>query len=265
MGDGHGCDAEAPKGSGKGMSGTVIHLFDGPYVAVDGERLHVPEGSKSLLAYVALRHRRVERRCVSGTLWPLGDDQRAAGNLRSALWRLRGAGIDVFNADKWSIALYEHVEVDAQLMYEWAERIINGEPSASDLAVQAHHIDALDLLPGVYDDWAIFDRERMRQRTLHALETLSRQLTVAGRHADAVEAALTAVSADPLRESAQRALIGAHLAEANWAEARRAYEEYRSIAWRELGVEPSYDLAALVSHGGPVLASSGAQSTALAV
>jgi DNA-binding SARP family transcriptional activator len=49
--------------------------------------------------------RRVERRHVAGILWPLGHDSRAAGNLGSALWRLRGAGIDILQTDKWSIAL----------------------------------------------------------------------------------------------------------------------------------------------------------------
>ena len=116
----------------------------------------------------------------------------------------------------------EHVKVDAQLMLDWAERIINGGAGAGDLAVVPQHVDALDLLPGLYEDWAIMDRERIRQRMLHALEMLSRELSKAGRYADAIDAALTAISADPLRESAQRALIEAHAAEANWGEARRS-------------------------------------------
>lgn len=55
-------------------------------------------------------------------------------------------------------------------------------------------VDALDLLPGWHDDWAIIERERMRLRILHALEALSRILTHAGWHADAVQAALTAMT-----------------------------------------------------------------------
>jgi DNA-binding SARP family transcriptional activator len=229
-------------------AGTVVHLFDGPFVTIEERRFDVPEGSKRLLAFVALRQRRVERRYASGTLWPLGDDHRAAGNLRSALWRLRGAGIDILSADKWSLSLMEHVEVDAQLMLGWAERIINGAVGPCDLAVVPQHVDALDLLPGLYDDWAIMERERVRQRMLHALEMLSRRLVSVGRFADAIEAALMAISADPLRESAQRALIEAHVAEANWGEARRSYESYRDLVRRELGVDPSRDLTAFVER-----------------
>lgn len=228
------------------MSDAVVHLFDGPYVMIGQRRLDVPEGSKRLLAFVALRQRRVERRQASGALWPYGDDQRAAGNLRTALWRLRGAGIDIVLADKWSLMLTDGVEVDTHRMYAWADRIIGGTANSGDLAVSPRHVDALDLLPGLYEDWAIVERERLRQRMLHALETLSRQLVAVGRYADAVEAALTAINAEPLRESAQGALIKAHAAEGNWIEVRRSYQLYRSLLWKELGVEPSRELSAFV-------------------
>ena len=51
----------------------------------DGRRLNVPEGSKRLLAFVALHSGRVHRWQTAGTLWPDGSDERAAGNLRSAV------------------------------------------------------------------------------------------------------------------------------------------------------------------------------------
>jgi DNA-binding SARP family transcriptional activator len=107
----------------------------------------------------------------------------------------------------------------------------------------------MDLLPGWYDDWVIFERERIRQRLLYALEMLSRRLVAAGRCAEAVEAAMSAVSADPLRESANRVLIEAHLAEGNLIEGRRAYERYRALFLRELSVEPGQYLASLVEAG----------------
>src|SRR5580692_9687981 len=78
----------------------VLHLFGGPFVTCEGRRLEVPEGSKRLLVFVALHRRRIERRYAAGALWPTGDDIRAAGNLRSALWRLNGAGIQVLSTDK---------------------------------------------------------------------------------------------------------------------------------------------------------------------
>ena len=224
----------------------VLHLFAGPYVTVGAHRQEVPEGSKQLLAFVALRRRRVDRSHAAGTLWPFGNEERAAGNLRSALWRLRRAGINVLAADKGSLGLRAHVLVDLHLMDQWATRLIQGTAFVRDLVISPSVFDALDLLPGWYDDWALMERERIRQRLLHALEALSIRLISLGRYGEAVDAALLAVGADPLRESAQRVLIEAHIAESNLIEARRSYLAYRDLAQRELGIEPSSELLALL-------------------
>jgi DNA-binding SARP family transcriptional activator len=222
----------------------VVHLFSGPYVTLGAERREVPEGSKQLLAFVALRRRRVERRQAAGALWPCGDEERAAGNLRTALWRLRRAGINVLTADKWSLALSGDVLVDLHLIEQWATRLIDERATDRDLAILPSVADALDLLPGIYDDWALMERERIRQRILHALEALSQNLAAAGRFADAIEAAMLATTAEPLRESAQRALIKAHIAEGNLTEACRSYRAYHDLVRRELGVLPSADFSA---------------------
>ena len=228
-----------------------IHLFGGPYVCIDGVAYQVPEGSKRLLAFMALRQRRVERRHAAGVLWPVGGDNRAAGNLRSALWRLRGAGIDIIECDKWSLQLAEDVQVDLIEVNEWADRLISGQAINGDLTIIPARVEALELLPGWYDDWTTLERERLRQRVLHALEALSREFRRRGRHAEAVEAALAAVNSEPLRESAQRVLVEAHLGECNWVEAERAFISYRDALARELGVSPSRDLNALVYDSAP--------------
>ena len=225
---------------------SVVHLLGGLYVTQNGHRIDVPEGCKRLLAFLALRRGRVERCHAAGTLWPSVDDRRAAGNLRSVLWRLRGADIDVLDADKRSIGLRKSVAVDVHEVAEWASRLVTQRPLLGDLSLSRPLADALDLLPGLYDDWATFERERMRQRMLHALEALSRAMTAIGRYGEAVEAAMTAISVEPLRESAQRALLEAHLAESNLIEARRDFLTYRNLVRHELGVEPSLELAALV-------------------
>ena len=225
-----------------------LHLFNGPYVVVDGERKECPEGSKRLLAYVALHGGYVGRRVAAGVLWPVGNDVRAAGNLRSALWRLRGAGIDLIESDNYALSLHSGTVIDLDVVCAWAARLIEGRAQADDLDTVAWRSNALELLPGWYDDWVVFERERLRQRVLHGLESLGRHLIHAGRHAEAVEAALAVVSAEPLRESAHRLLIEAHLAEGNVVEACRAYHTYGDLALRELGVQPGEDLALLIAR-----------------
>jgi DNA-binding SARP family transcriptional activator len=239
-------DLSLPLGRAPSELVPVLHLFGGPYVTVDGRRHDVPEGGKRLLALLALRRERVERRFTAGLLWPFGDDQRAAGNLRSALWRLRGLGLDLVLTDKVSLRLREDMVVDTQVAADWAHRLIDGTAGQDDLALGSWFGQALDLLPGWYDDWAILERERLRQRVLHALEGLSRRLCAVARYAEGVEAAMIAVGADPIRESAQRALIEAHIAEGNLGEARRAFDIYRDLVRRELSIEPSARLADLL-------------------
>jgi DNA-binding SARP family transcriptional activator len=224
----------------------VLLLGGGPYVLLDGCQREVPEGSKRLLAFAALNAHRVDRQQMAGCLWPAGSDQRAAGNLRSALWRLKCAGINVIEGDKFSLRLQAGTAVDVSVVSDWAIRLIGGSAAQSDLCLVNWPADAMDLLPGWYDDWVVFERERVRQRLLHALEALSRHLIQIGRCAEAVDAAISAVGVDPLRESASRILIEAHLAEGNLVEGRRAYERYRDTLGRELGVEPSQQLTDLV-------------------
>jgi DNA-binding SARP family transcriptional activator len=224
----------------------TVHLLGSPYVSYEGNRIQVPEGSKRLLAFVALHRDGVERRYVAGSLWPIGGDDRAAGNLRSALWRLRGAGIDIVECDKWTLRLGDDVAVDVYASMAWAERVINDRTNDPDLRVSTQNVNALDLLPGWYDDWTIVERERLRQRMLHAFEALSSRLASIGRYSDAIEAAITAINAEPLRESAHRVLIEVHLAECNWIEAHRTFVVYRDLVRRELGIEPSHELSTLL-------------------
>lgn len=236
-------------GNGHGNE-KIIHLLDEPYVTDGSRRLEVPYGSKRLLAFVAIHRRRVQRCHAAGTLWPLVTEKRSSGNLRTALWRLRQSGIDVLATDKWTLDVRADVSVDSHLMNNWATRIIEGRIVETDLWVPRGCADALDFLPGWYDDWVLMERERLRQRVLHALEVLSGRLVCARRFGDAVEAAMLAVTAEPLRESAQRVLLEAHVAEGNLAEAHRRYRMYRDLTRRELGIDPSSQLSAVLRSPG---------------
>lgn len=226
----------------------TLHLFGGPIYHHCGRRFDVPEGSKRLLVLVALRQGRLERRHVAGALWPVGDDERAAGNLRSALWRLNKVGIDVIEADKHCLSLRRGVAIDVSLVNSWAGRLIGGTATERDLGVVPTSIDGLDLLPGWYDDWIVLERESVRQRVLHGLEALVGELIARERFAEAVSASMMAVSADPLRETAQRSLIRAHLAEGNWCEAYKAYQRCRRLLWDELQIHPSSQLRELIGN-----------------
>ena len=83
---------------------------------------------------------------------------------------------------------------------------------------------------------------------MHALETLSETFSDAGRYGDAIEAGLGAVVCEPLRESAHRAVVRAHLAHGNRADALLQYELFRRLLADQPGLEPSDRMTDLVRN-----------------
>lgn len=231
-------------------AGVAFNLFGRPRVMVSGQMVAVPEGSKRLLVFLALQRGYVERGWLAGLLWPDGEDSRAMGNLRSSLWRLRRVGIDILETTKWVIKLRDDITTDAEVFDQWAERLIAHTPRDEDLKTPPCLLEALDFLPAWQEDWLIMERERVRHRALQALESLSWHLSDMGRFGEAVEAVTIAVCADPLRDSSQRALIDAHLAQGNVIEARRRCDAYIVTIQHELGMEPPPYLLAIRSQIG---------------
>lgn len=231
-----------------------LRLLTTPYLRVCDRDVAIPDGSQRLLVFVALRRDRVDRRVAAGTLWPTGGDDRAAGNLRSALWRLKRAGLDVVRSDKHNLWTDPSMTIDLDVVDRWATRLITSSASAADLALGASGPLVLEMLPGWYDEWIIFERERVRQRQLHGLEALSAALVAAGRTAEGLDVALSVVAAEPLRESAQRVLLAAHVAEGNWVEARRSFLAYSALLKSELGITPRRDAFEILVGSSPTAA-----------
>ena len=224
-----------------------VCLIGGLSLHYGGRRMPLPPGSHRLLAYLALHPAGIDRRRAAGALWPTVDEGRAAGNLRSALWRLQQVDCPLVRAEQSALGLREGVEVDIGRLEAWATRVLSGRPTHEDLSVDPGPIAELEMLPGWYEDWVLAVRERLQLRLLHALEELSLLLRRSGRPSAAVEAVHVAVLVEPLRESGQRALIEAHQAAGNWAAARRQYDSFRSLLRREIGVEPSAELTAVAT------------------
>jgi DNA-binding SARP family transcriptional activator len=201
--------------------------------------------SQRVLALLALHDRSLPRGYVAETLWTDVPDQRAAGNLRSALWRLREVGRQTVVARGSQLHLSLDVKVDVREAELVAAQLVSGT-LATALVLDPAIFEG-ELLPGWCEEWVVDRREQCRQRGLHALERLCGLLTSAGRYCDAIQAGLAAISADPLRESAHRALINAYLAEGNVSEAVRQYERFDQLLMRDLGLRPTETLRQLLT------------------
>lgn len=223
-----------------------LALLDGFELTRDGTGVPVSSGPQRLLAYLALHRRAIPRLYVAGTLWGDVPDERAAGNLRSALWRVKQLGLDLVGSARDRLSLSSEVIVDIHEAQRLAQRAIDPASDVCGLGLDELPF-AGELLPGWYEDWIILERERQRQICLHALETLCERWAVAGLYTKSVMAGIAAVTGEPLRESAQRALIKAFLTEGNACEALRQYGLYRDLLRRELKLEPSPRLTALLT------------------
>ena len=231
---------------GLGMSGTQLHLLGG-FALEDGDaRVDLPVGMQRLLAFLALKSP-VNRYVVAGTLWPNVSEAHALASLRTSMWRLNRAVPDLVVSDGMGLATRGSLTIDSREQEQFTTRLLRQQ--VEDDRWITDHLEILwprDLLPGWYDDWVIFDRERIGQLRLHALEHAA--VVMARNHhlAAALQLALEAVRAEPLRETANAALIEVYLAEGNICDAVDQYDRFRLLSQSELGVDPSPALGSML-------------------
>lgn len=215
-----------------------IGLLRGFELQCDDEPVCLPLSTQRLLAFLAMRDRPLLRVHVATALWPDATEERSGANLRSALWRLRSECCPLVDSSNSHLRLVQSILVDYRLVTVSARHLL--DPSTPcDVDELDESLFAGDLLPDWYDEWVVMERERFRQLRLFALESAADRLVAAGRHGQAVQAALMAVSEEPLRESAHRVLVRAHLAQGNRGEAILQYRRFRRALHDELQVEPS--------------------------
>ncbi len=221
-----------------------IQLLGG-FAAFDGDiELSLPFSAQRVLANLALHGPVVGRHRLAGTLWGDADEDKAAGCLRSALWRIGRACQTLVRADRTSVRLSAEVQVDVPQMRACALSLIEHMPVCTGHSAIASLSG--DLLPDWYEDWVLAERERLRQLRLDALEALADHHLELGQPENAARAALEAVGIEPLRERAQVLLIRARIAAGCHLGAVEAYERYARELQAEIGIDPCPQVASLL-------------------
>ncbi len=103
-----------------------------------------------------------------------------------------------------------------------------------------------------YEDWAIAERERLREEYLDLHLRLGELALSMGRPHEAVLRANRVLAEDPIRESAYRILMRAHAKMGDRAVALRDYRRCAAVLRQELGEEPmseTQELAARIRSG----------------
>jgi DNA-binding SARP family transcriptional activator len=205
-------------------------------LSVASRTTHLPLQAQRLIAYLAVSEAPIPRKPLAERLWPFTSQARAQANLRTALWKVRQEAPQSVTVGQ------EAVELDSGVSVDYRDLVRT--PIWEDLASMLSEMRVVaqlrsDLLPGWDEEWLMIARERSRQLRMRCLEDLSRFYLGSGNTLAAIEAAFASIEIEPLRESAHLALIEAHVADGNMAEAVHQAARLQDLVRNELGVAPS--------------------------
>ncbi len=210
-----------------------------------GEPVEVAPRQQRILAALALLGTH-PRGVLAELLWPTATETKAAGNLRTGMWKITHDLPSVLAISHDSLALSSQVIVDWHRLLERMSDIKS--PTAAPDPADIGALEGAVLLPGWYDDWVITEQERWNQRRLSALEALAEKFLAAGDGRRCAEAAAAAASIEPLRESPVQLLVRGHISTGNYYPAVKAFQDFKALLTDELGVEPSPRLQHLISE-----------------
>jgi DNA-binding SARP family transcriptional activator len=202
--------------------------------------------ARALLSYLILhRRRRIPRDRLLGLYWPDRPNARARRALSNALWQIRkalGPAADRLVTAQDTVAFEmqpgDWLDVES---FETGVKQSGALSGPSRLRALAGSIQwyRADFLPEMYADWALVERERLRELYLRALERLITLHKQRGDYDQALTYAQRLVASDPLREAAHRELMRLyHLV----GRPRAAVEQFATLydlLAEELGVSPT--------------------------
>ena len=227
-----------------------IQLF-GVVTASRGEKVIHAFRSKQtarLLACLAYRPDHFFRRDeLIDMIWPDADPLHGRNRLSVALSALRRELGDEL-VRPHSASGNSLLQLDGRMFTtdtSQFEKILQGiDPqSPADLRIaQYEQVLALyrgELLPGVDDEWTAGERQRLAQRYLTSVRTLSKLLIAAGRHEDALEHVRHAIQYEPLREDLHRLRVQLLCALGRRSEALTEHSTLVDRLKHEFGIAPS--------------------------
>ena len=220
--------------------------------------------NQGLLAYLLLqRHKVHSREILADMFWGEHSQQKARGSLNTALWKLKKAlepeGIPAGTYLKNSHSGEIGFNKDSQywLDVEIFERGINQILTLPFQTIEESHLVDLnkvlglykgDLLEGLYEDWALRERERLRALYLRSLIYLLQFYDFHRAYEKAISYGQRILDLDPLREEIHREMIRLYWENGQRAMAARQYEICRTTLDKELGITPMEDTQRLYTQ-----------------
>lgn len=238
----------------------VLHLsLFGSFTVRLGDRTPVVFSTRKeqeLLAYLVLHPTRAHaRESLASLLWDDVTTAQSRKYLRRALWRLRRslanggitdpARLIRSEGDGLRFVIDEVVWVDVMAF----EAALDGEDgfdaACSDAAL---HFYKGELLEGWYEDWCLYERERLRLRYVEAIQSLAESAEHHGDFASASGYAVDWVHHDRLNERAHAFLMRARYLVGDRTGAAHQYAVCSAMLKEEMGVVPSASTQTLYEH-----------------
>lgn len=218
-----------------------IHLFGNLQLFFNGQALPFAGLPKTLplWAYLLLqRGSALTREQVAFTLWPDEKEADARSNLRRHLHDLRRVLPPTPEDRPWLLAQGAKLRWNPDAEY-WLD-VAEFETSCRlpNRLANAVALYSGDLLPGIYEDWIFFDRERLRNDFFAALSQLVQQSIAQQEYRQGIDYVLKLLAHDPLREDAVRDLMLLRSLSGDRTGALREYKQFEGRLAAELNVAP---------------------------
>jgi DNA-binding SARP family transcriptional activator len=235
-----------------------IELLGEMRVRLDDESLpsFPSRKSKALFAFLLLHPRRLTRDVIVGNLWAEKPDRVARQSLRTELHRVRCVLAGTGRRGDFLVVRKDEVGFDWDADYcldveEFEARSADAETIEPPLMVEqvarleeATKLYRGALLEGCFEEWALYQQERIRYLYLRDLELLMRHHVGRAEWHAALTHAQRLLRHDSLREDVQRVLMAIYYRMGNRAAAVRQFRSFATELRRELDIEPMRETVA---------------------
>jgi DNA-binding SARP family transcriptional activator len=234
-----------------------IRLFGRFEVRHDGQAvpgLHARK-TQELFAYLLLHNDRAHsREVLANLMWSRSTTQQARKYLRHALWQLQSAlisadatgGGDVVSVDHDWLRIDPRVDLwldTAELEHAYLRvQGLSGrefDRQQSQNVQQALELYRGDLLEGWYEDWCLFERERLQRLYLSLLGKQMIYCETHGEYELGLDCGSRALLCDVAHERIHRRMMRLHYLAGDRTGALRQFQRCVSFLREELDVEPS--------------------------
>lgn len=240
-----------------------LHLFGRFCARFENRSMGAFEAAKvqELLCYLLLHPKAHAREAVANVLWADSSNAHSKKYLRQALWQLQSTlesnlgplphRIMLVEAD--SIRLNPALELCVDvIVFERAFSLMNSNggltAATAERVREAVSLYRGDLLEGCYQDWCLFERERLQTIYLTLLDRLIKYSESQEQYEQGLVYAAEVLRYEPASERAHRQMMRLHHLAGDRTAALRQYDRCVAALKAEFGVPPTLRTRALLEQ-----------------